>query len=137
MSKSDRTQTLQQITDVEQRLVQLRKQEEEAEATLRSLRESLSRGKGDTETNSNHLELGHISLGKELSRSEKVSLFLRLFRGRGPLGGRTRVRSDRHRRAHERLPGGPQKPGTARVDGCCRRDVQPQGTPSSSSRRAA
>jgi hypothetical protein len=82
MSKPEKTKTLQQIADVEQKLVQLRKQQEEAEATLRSLRESLSQGEEDTAVITDHLEKVPTSIGKELSRSEKVSLFLRLFRGR-------------------------------------------------------
>ena len=75
MSKPKKTKTLQQIADVEKRLVQLRKQEEEAEATLRSLRESLSQGEEHTAVIPDHLEKAPTSIGKELSRSEKSLCF--------------------------------------------------------------
>ena len=45
MSKPDQTKLLQQIADFEQRLVQLRKQQEEAEVTLRSLSKSDGRAR--------------------------------------------------------------------------------------------
>jgi hypothetical protein len=82
MNKSNQINILQQIADVERKIAQLRKQQEQAEVTLSSLRESMSRGEVDTTIESNRLVKDPISIGKELSRPEKVTLFLRLFRSR-------------------------------------------------------
>jgi len=81
MNKFDRTNILQQIAKIKQEIAHLGKQQKQAETTLRSLNESLSQA-DNAITNPDRSQEVAVTRGQSLSRMEKVSLFLRLFRGR-------------------------------------------------------
>jgi len=80
MQISDRRSIIRRIAEIENRIAYLQEQQEEAEATLRSLREQLARGDTEISVTQKHTDEAHGS--EDLSPTEKVTLFLRLFRGR-------------------------------------------------------
>jgi hypothetical protein len=82
MSTSDRTSVLRQIADIEEQLARLREQQEDAEATLRSLRTQLELDETTFRSNEDNSEQAHPPTPGNLTPEEKISLFLRLFRGR-------------------------------------------------------
>jgi hypothetical protein len=82
MDASDRSAMLQKIAKVEEQLVSLARQKEEAEAELRSLRMQLAKGRGQTLHSPSRASTHHVSSATPLTPDDKVALFLRLFRGR-------------------------------------------------------
>ena len=82
MDASDRSAILRKIAKVEEQLVNLARQKEEAEAELRSLRMHLAKGGDQTLHSSSRAFTHHVSAATPLTPNEKVALFLRLFRGR-------------------------------------------------------
>jgi hypothetical protein len=82
MSTSDRTHVLRQIADIEEQLARLHAQQEDAEATLRSLRTQRERDETTFRSNEDNSEQAHPPTSENLTPDEKISLFLRLFRGR-------------------------------------------------------
>ncbi len=82
MEISDREVILRKITEVEQQIALLRKQHEESETTLKSLRECLALGDDETTHKPKHPAEVPVSTTTSLTPDEKVTLFLRLFQGR-------------------------------------------------------
>jgi len=80
MQNSDRKSILQRIAKTQKRLARLQEQQKEAETTLRSLQEQLVRSDAKATSLREHTDEAHAS--ELLSPAEKVTLFLRLFRGR-------------------------------------------------------
>ncbi len=78
MKTSDREIILQTIAEVEQQIARLRKQQQEAETILRSLKERLALGNKEA----THKVEVPVSTATNLAPDEKITLFLRLFRGR-------------------------------------------------------
>ena len=82
METSDRKNILQEITEVEQRIARLQKQQKEAETKLRSLRKCLAPDDSGTTHSSAHTVEPPISTATNLTSEEKITLFLSLFQGR-------------------------------------------------------
>jgi hypothetical protein len=82
MDTYDRDNILRKITEVEKQLAVLRKQQEGAEAELRLLREHLEKSGDQNTLRSKSSCALPDSTARTLTPKEKVSLFLRLFRGR-------------------------------------------------------
>jgi len=82
METSDRNSIIRRIAEVEGQIARLQEQQEKAEATLRSLRKQLERDNAETTNNKKQADQAHSSTAENLTPSEKVALFLRLFRGR-------------------------------------------------------
>jgi superfamily II DNA or RNA helicase len=82
MKTSDREIVLHKIAEVEQQITRLRKQQEEAESTLISLREHLASSDGETPHKPEHPAEAPVSTATNLTPDEKIALFLRLFQGR-------------------------------------------------------
>src|SRR5512134_3677211 len=81
MITPDRTSVLRQVADIEERLARLHEQQEDAGATLRSLRTQLERDVTTFRSNEDNSEQAHPPISENLTPDEKISLFLRLFRG--------------------------------------------------------
>ncbi len=82
MSTSDRDSLLRKIADAERQIGDLRQQQEEVEAALRSLRRRLSLHDEQNPHQATSPAAAAVSAGKALTPEDKVALFLRLFRGR-------------------------------------------------------
>jgi hypothetical protein len=82
METSDRNSIIRRIAEVEEQIARLQEQQGKAEATLRSLRKQLERDSAETTNNKKQADQAHSSTAENLTPSEKVALFLRLFRGR-------------------------------------------------------
>ena len=82
MDTSDRESILREIARFEEELASLRKQQEEAAETLRSLRERLSLHSKENLFRPTPPASIVASTTTNLTRDDKVALFLRLFRGR-------------------------------------------------------
>jgi len=82
METLDRNSILGRIAEVEEQIARLQGQQEKAEATLRSLQKQLERDDAKTTGNKKHADQAHASTTEHLTPAEKVTLFLRLFRGR-------------------------------------------------------
>ena len=78
----DREKILLAIAEVEKQISSLLKQKEDAETTLQSLKKRLETGDGQNIPHPKSFHPQHVSTPSNLTREEKVSLFLRLFRGR-------------------------------------------------------
>jgi hypothetical protein len=79
---SDRNHILRRIAEVEKQIACLQEQEEEAETILRSLQDQLERTDSETPGTKKHSDKVRIATAQSLTPAEKVTLFLRLFRGR-------------------------------------------------------
>jgi superfamily II DNA or RNA helicase len=82
MSSSDRTSIVTQIADIEEQLARLQERQAAAEELLRSLRKQLERDDTVSAHTEERSEKAQPATAKDLSPNEKISLFLRLFRGR-------------------------------------------------------
>ena len=82
MDTSDRESILREIARVKEELASLRKQQEEAEETLRSLRERLSFHSKENLLRPTCPASVAASATANLTRGDKVARFLRPFRGR-------------------------------------------------------
>ncbi len=82
METSDHENILLKIAEVEKQLASLKQQQDEAEATLQSLRERLVKLDDQAAIRSNISSALSIATATTLTPSEKVALFIRLFRGR-------------------------------------------------------
>ena len=83
MQRSDRKVILRRITEVEQQIARLRKEQEEAETKLRSLRARLTPGDNEITHKPKHPAEDLVSAATNLTPNEKITLFLSLFKGRG------------------------------------------------------
>ncbi len=79
---SDRDSILRQIAEVEKQIACLQEQKVYAETTLRSLRNQLEGTDSETAITKKLSDKDHIPTAQNLTPAEKVTLFLRLFRGR-------------------------------------------------------
>jgi hypothetical protein len=82
METPARNSILRRIAKVEEQIARLQEHQEKAETTLRSLRKQLERDDAKTTSNKKHADHAHSSTAENLTPTEKVALFLRLFRGR-------------------------------------------------------
>ncbi|MEN8179164.1 MAG: hypothetical protein ABFS39_11180 [Pseudomonadota bacterium] len=82
METSDRESILLEIAEVEKQLARLKQQQDEAEATLQSLRERLVKIDDQTSIRPSIPSDLPIATATTLTPSEKVALFLHLFPGR-------------------------------------------------------
>jgi superfamily II DNA or RNA helicase len=82
MSTSNRESILHQIADAERQIAGLRQQQEEVEATLRTLRESLYLHDDENSHQATTPAAVADSVATVLTPEDKVALFLHLFRGR-------------------------------------------------------
>jgi hypothetical protein len=82
METSDRKIILREITEVEQRIARLQKQQEEAETILRSLKKRVAPDDSETTHTSTHPAESSTSTATNLTPEEKITLFLNLFQGR-------------------------------------------------------
>jgi len=82
MKTSDREIILQRISEVERRITHLRKQQEEAESTLISLKENLASSGNGAAYIQEHPVGAPVSTATNLTPDEKIALFRRLFQGR-------------------------------------------------------
>ena len=82
METSDHENILLKIAEVEKQLASLKQQQDEAEATLQSLRERLVKLDDQAAIRSNSSSALSIATATTPTPSEKVALFIRLFRGR-------------------------------------------------------
>ena len=82
MQHHDHRDILQRITELEQRIACLQEQQDEAEATLRSLRTQLERDEAAPGSKQEISDQAQVLTAENLTSDEKISLFLRLFRGR-------------------------------------------------------
>jgi superfamily II DNA or RNA helicase len=82
METPARNSILRRIAKVQEQIARLQEHQEKAETTLRSLRKQLERDDAKTTSNKKHADHAHSSTAENLTPTEKVALFLRLFRGR-------------------------------------------------------
>lgn len=82
METSEREIILRNISEAEQKIGRLQKQQEEVETGLRSLRVQLDRSNDEDTCTTKHPADAPGSATTNLSPEDKVALFLRLFRGR-------------------------------------------------------
>ena len=82
MERPDQKVILRKITEVEQQIGRLRKEQEEAETKLSSLRARLAPGDNEISQKPKHPAKAPVSATTNLTPNEKITLFLRLFKGR-------------------------------------------------------
>jgi superfamily II DNA or RNA helicase len=82
MQRHDHRDILRRIAELEQQIARLQEQQEEAEATLRSLRTQLERDEAAPSSKEEISDQAQVLTAENLTSDEKISLFLRLFRGR-------------------------------------------------------
>ncbi len=82
MERSNRKIILRKIAEVEQQIVHLQKEQEEAETKLSSLRARLAPGDSEVTHKPKHSAEDPVSTAANLTPDEKIALFLRLFKGR-------------------------------------------------------
>ncbi len=82
MEISDRKSILSQIAEVERKIARLQEQRKEAETILLSLRRQLERGDFETASTDKYTDKDYSPTAQNLTPTEKVTLFLRLFQGR-------------------------------------------------------
>ena len=82
MQRHDHRDILRRIAELEQQIARLQEQQEEAEATLRSLRTQLERDEAAPSSKEEISDQAQVLTAEDLTSDEKISLFLRLFRGR-------------------------------------------------------
>jgi superfamily II DNA or RNA helicase len=82
METSEREILLREISEIEQQLAHLEKQQEEAEKRLRSLKSRLAAHDSAASHESVRPEKPVVNTLTDLTPDEKVAIFLRLFRGR-------------------------------------------------------
>jgi len=82
MERSNRKIILRKIAEVEQQIVHLRKEQEEAETKLSLLRTRLAPDDDETTYKPKHPAEDPVSTAANLTPDEKITLFLRLFKGR-------------------------------------------------------
>ena len=73
---------LREIAELEQQIARLRKQQEEAEIKLRSLKRRLTQNAREITGPPKHSAEASDYIATKLSPADKVALFIRLFRGR-------------------------------------------------------
>jgi len=82
MEHSDQKVVLRKITEVEQQIARLRKEQDEAETKLSSLRARLAPDDNEIKQKLKHQAETPASAATNLTPNEKITLFLRLFNGR-------------------------------------------------------
>jgi hypothetical protein len=82
MQRHDHRDILRRIVELEQQIAHLQEQQAEAEATLRSLRTQLERDAAAPSSKQEISDQAQVLTAETLTSDEKISLFLRLFRGR-------------------------------------------------------
>ena len=73
---------LEKIAETEKQIARLIEQQAKAEATLGSLRKQLERCISETANDEEDSDKGDVPATRNLTPAEKITLFLRLFRGR-------------------------------------------------------
>jgi superfamily II DNA or RNA helicase len=79
---SDQKIILGKIAETEKQIARLQKQQAKAEATLGSLRKQLERCISETANDEEDSDKGNAPATRNLTPAEKITLFVRLFRGR-------------------------------------------------------